>query len=85
MSKLVCNNCGCKFEPKEKEIYSHRIICGDARDKKTIAKLMGSNKASMVFSDPPYNVKVKGIYQGLVRNSTKSLQWQAVRCQKLNL
>ncbi|MCL4108795.1 UNVERIFIED_CONTAM: hypothetical protein GTU68_049136 [Idotea baltica] len=38
----------------------HRLICGDALCKETYARLMGSEVAQMVFTDPPYNVPIKG-------------------------
>jgi hypothetical protein len=43
------------------EIGGHRLICGDATNSDDVAKLMGGNKADMVFTDPPYGVDYKGI------------------------
>lgn len=34
----------------------HRLICGDATQPATWTKLFGTDKASMVFTDPPYGV-----------------------------
>ncbi|MFZ3585450.1 ParB N-terminal domain-containing protein, partial [Loktanella sp. DJP18] len=42
------------------QLGSHRLICGDALDPSVAALLMGSEKARMVFCDPPYNVKIDG-------------------------
>jgi DNA modification methylase len=42
----------------------HKIICGDSTDPHVIKKLFESDKASMVYSDPIYNIKIdynKGI------------------------
>jgi DNA modification methylase len=36
----------------------HRIICGDCTDPATVARLMGGEKASIVFTDPPYGVSI---------------------------
>jgi DNA modification methylase len=38
----------------------HRIIVGDAREPQTFERLMMSQTATMVFLDPPYNVKIHG-------------------------
>jgi DNA modification methylase len=37
---------------------SHRLLCGDACDVSHLAKLMGRERAAMVFADPPYNVQI---------------------------
>lgn len=42
------------------EVGPHRIICGDARDRSTIAALMDGRLARAVITDPPYNVKIDG-------------------------
>jgi len=34
----------------------HRLICGDSTKAETYALLMGSTKANLVITDPPYNV-----------------------------
>ncbi len=33
----------------------HRLICGDCTDAATVARVMGGEKADMVFTSPPYN------------------------------
>ena len=38
----------------------HRILAGDARCESPYARLMQSEKATMAFLDPPYNVRVQG-------------------------
>ena len=38
----------------------HRLICGDARSKGSLGDLMDGQKARMVFTDPPYNVRIDG-------------------------
>ncbi len=35
----------------------HKLICGDATDAAILKKLFGSEKASMIYSDPVYNLK----------------------------
>ena len=54
------------IEPKTKlgDIYilgNHRLMCGDSTSIDAVDKLMESNKADMVFTDPPYGVNYKGI------------------------
>jgi DNA modification methylase len=39
---------------------SHRLLCADARDPGAFQALMGDERARVVFSDPPYNVKIDG-------------------------
>jgi DNA modification methylase len=38
---------------------AHRILCGDATSSLDVGKLMGSNRAVMAFTDPPYSVKIR--------------------------
>ena len=43
----------------------HKLLCGDAREPADFARLMGEERARMVFSDPPYNVPIAGFVGGL--------------------
>ena len=48
---------------KEGDLYilgNHRLLCGDSTNIQHVEKLMDSNKADMVFTDPPYNVAFNG-------------------------
>lgn len=38
----------------------HRLLCGDATKEEDVKKLMGGEKADMVFTDPPYGIDVVG-------------------------
>ena len=46
-------------------IGKHRLICGDATDPDTYARLLDGAEAQMVFTDPPYNVPIGGHVTGL--------------------
>lgn len=43
----------------------HALICGDATDPEVYRLLLGTEKAQMIFTDPPYNVPVNGHICGL--------------------
>jgi DNA modification methylase len=43
----------------------HLLLCGNALEEASYAKLMGEQRAQMVFTDPPYNVKIDGHVCGL--------------------
>lgn len=42
------------------KLGSHRLVCGNALDPEVVATLMNGELAQMVFTDPPYNVKIDG-------------------------
>ncbi len=48
-------------------IGPHRLLCGNALDASSYEKLMGSEQAEMIFTDPPYNVPITGHVSGLGR------------------
>ncbi len=42
------------------QLGAHRLVCGDALDPQVMDLLMEGEQARMVFTDPPYNVKIDG-------------------------
>ncbi len=47
------------------QLGRHRLICGDALSTDVVEGLMQGDVARMVFTDPPYNVKIRGHVSGL--------------------
>ena len=43
----------------------HRLVCGDARDPAAYNALLEDEKVDLIFTDPPYNVKIAGNVSGL--------------------
>jgi ParB-like nuclease domain len=46
------------------ELGPHRLLCGDARQPADYKRLLGGDKAQMVVTDPPYNVRIDGHAMG---------------------
>jgi DNA modification methylase len=47
----------------------HRLYCGDAKTRDNVHKLMGRERATMVFADPPYNVPTSSVQgRGKIRH-----------------
>jgi len=47
------------------QLGRHRLLCGDARSARDFAALLGEERVDLVFTDPPYNVKIDGNVCGL--------------------
>ena len=59
-------------EPKTRpgDLYRlgpHRLLCADARDPQSYARLMGEEQAELLWTDPPYGVD----YQGKTRDGLR--------------
>ncbi len=44
------------------QLGNHRLLCGDTTKKEDVERLMGGEKADMVFTDPPYGVGYDGTH-----------------------
>lgn len=49
------------------ELGCHRVLCGNSLDRNSYERLLGRERAQMVFTDPPYNVPIAGHVSGLGR------------------
>jgi DNA modification methylase len=64
------------IEPKTKlgDIYilgNHRLMCGDSTSIDAVDKLMDGQKADMVFTDPPYGMRLDTDYSKMGGTTTK--------------
>lgn len=66
------------------EIAGQRVTCGDCTNIETIKKLMGEDKADMIYTDPPYNIGInysKGLggkqnYGGVVNDDKSNSEYK---------
>ena len=42
------------------QLGEHILVCGDSTDPEVHSRLMGKDKAKLMFTDPPYNVSYEG-------------------------
>lgn len=64
---------------------SHRLLCGSSTDMADVARVMGDERASLVFTDPPYNVDYEGAGGKIKNDDMTPAQFedflrQAFRC-----
>jgi DNA modification methylase len=66
------------------EMGGHRLICGDSLKPETLTRLFGDERASMIMSDPIYNISVdynggiggKANYGGTVNDSKTDTEYR---------
>ena len=56
----------------------HRLLCGDSTSITDVEKLMGDDKADLVFTDPPY-----GVSFGTKNHNPKAKKWEAIANDEL--
>ena len=49
------------------QLGCHRVLCADATQPESYGRLLRGARAQMVFTDPPYNVRIGGHVSGLGR------------------
>ena len=47
------------------QISDHLLLCGDALKARSYERLLQSKRAQIIFTDPPYNVRIAGNVSGL--------------------
>jgi len=52
------------------KLGEHRLICGDCTDKAVVDRVMGGERADMVFTDPPYGMDLETDYAKINQEST---------------
>lgn len=51
------------------QLGDHRLVCGDSTSVDDFEKLMDGKRATMVFTDPPYNIS----YEGMAGNKRREI------------
>ena len=46
------------------QLGRHRILCGNSIEQESFSKLLGKKRAGVVFTDPPYNLRIEGNVSG---------------------
>ena len=60
------------------QLGEHRLMCGDSTNKDDVARLMNKEKAHMVFTDPPYGMKLNTDYSNMKGNGRKGKKYDRV-------
>lgn len=64
--KTRCSHCNSEIIYKDKDIISHRVMCGDSTKADDVSLLVDNNNIDMVFTDPPYGISHSG--KGITAN-----------------
>jgi len=74
------------------QLGSHRILCADSVDPKSVKRLMGNKKTSMIYQDPNFNIGLsyskgiggKGTYGGTVDDSRSDKDYEEFLCKAIS-
>lgn len=80
--QCTCRRCGKEYSAAIQS--RHRLLCGDSTKAEDTTRLMDGNTATMMFTDPPWNVAIGGDNnprhrqrEGLVNDDLSPEQYQA--------
>lgn len=67
------------------QIGRHRVICGDSTEQSVVQRLVGKERVSLIYSDPPYNISYdydrglggRGNYGGHVDDSKSEADYES--------
>ena len=62
----------------------HRLICGDCTDKAVVDKVMGNDKAEMLYCDPPYGMNLDTDYSQIKPKSAKHAKFELEKGKTTN-
>ena len=60
------------------QLGRHRLMCGDSTDRATVDRLMDGQKADMVFTDPPYGMRLDADYSKMPQTTVHGKKYDNV-------
>lgn len=66
------------------QLGDHKIMCGDSTNEEHVSKLFGDEKATMIFTSPPYNMNA-GMYKGEYKDDKSREEYIAFNLNVINL
>jgi hypothetical protein len=65
------------------ELGGHKLLCGDSQSAEAVQRLMGTASATMVITDPPFNLPIRRV-QGRGRINMQTSRKVPVKCHDHN-
>ncbi len=66
------------------QLGEHRLLCGDSTNMSDVQKLMDSEKADFVFTDPPYNIDYDFSQNGMVQTGQRKAKFDKIKNDKMS-